>query len=153
MIQRIQSIYLALIVISCLVLFFIPIVQYSTVDLGILSINLYGGDIAVINTPSTIYLAVLNTIIMVFSAIIIFMYKNRKLQISLLMIDMLLALAFLAMLYWLVFAKIEAMEEVMKSPNYKVGAFLPLLNILLIIISSRKIRKDEAMVKSADRLR
>ncbi|MCF8297721.1 MAG: DUF4293 domain-containing protein [Saprospiraceae bacterium] len=153
MLQRAQSIYLALIVISCLVLFFIPIVQYNTMDLGLLTINLYGGDIAQINTPNTIYLAILNTIIMVFTAVIIFMFKNRKRQVSLLMIDMLLALGFLAMLYWLVFAKIEAMDEVMKSPNYKIGAFLPLLNILLIIISSRKIRKDEAMVKSADRLR
>ncbi len=153
MLQRVQSIYLALIVISCALLFFVPIAFFSTKELGILTINIFGGNIAEIKTPNTMYLAILNFVILTFTATIIFLYKNRKLQIQLLMINMLLALGFIAMLYSLVFSNIEAMDEIMGEINYKIGAFLPLLNIILIIITSRKVRKDEAMVKSADRLR
>jgi hypothetical protein len=40
-----------------------------------------------------------------------------------------------------------------QQPSYQFGIFLPVISLLLLVLASRAIRKDEALVKSADRLR
>ncbi len=152
MLQRIQSLYLLLLTVSCVVFYFIPIATYST-DFGILTFDIFGGDIAKIDIPNTIFLILINSLIAILTIAIIFLYKKRKLQIKLLMIDMLLALALVAVLYIIVSAKIENLPEILSETQYQIGAFLPLLNIIFIILTNRSIRKDEVLVRSADRLR
>jgi hypothetical protein len=39
------------------------------------------------------------------------------------------------------------------APSYQFGIFFPLVSLVCIIMASRAIRKDEALVKSSDRLR
>jgi hypothetical protein len=39
------------------------------------------------------------------------------------------------------------------NAQYTIGAFLPLASVILLFLSNRSIKKDEELVKSADRLR
>jgi hypothetical protein len=40
-----------------------------------------------------------------------------------------------------------------KEVSYKEGAYLPLIQIILVFLAQRSIKKDEELVRSADRLR
>ena len=44
-------------------------------------------------------------------------------------------------------------EQINIGPSYQFGIFLPIVSFVCLILASRAIRKDEALVKSADRLR
>lgn len=79
----------------------------------------------------------------------IFLYRNRVLQAKITVITGVLTLIIIAVMGIFIFI---AMSEQAK-PLFYLRSFIPLLNIILIILAYRSIRKDENLVKSLDRLR
>ena len=75
----------------------------------------------------------------------ILMYQKRSFQLLLVRLGMLSSLIVLALLI----KEISATEGA--SADY--GAVVPMLNIVLAFLASRGIQKDEAKIKSLDRLR
>ena len=56
--------------------------------------------------------------------------------------------------FWLVQTAKEVLGNItLRTENYGLGVILPSLAVLFIILALRGIRKDERMIKSADRLR
>lgn len=150
MLQRIQTLFLALIVILSALLFFVPFQRITTsdalhfVDLKVWTLN---GNI-----QPTIYLPFsLNVVIILLTVFTIFKYKNRPLQMNLCRVIAFFSGTLIACFFSLTYIQlIEAKDIVI---NYSYVAFLPGLNILLVYISKKFIKDDEELVKSADRIR
>jgi len=91
----------------------------------------------------------------VMSLVTIFLYKNRKLQITLSKLNLLL---YLGVIFVVFYTGDNALNHIRTlglegELSYKLGAVLPLISVILIFLASRAIKKDEDLVRSADRIR
>lgn len=139
MIQRIQSLFLALSSGSFLSLFGLPIFttetatgavyENMTMDLqdhmGLLICSILGGVISLIS---------------------IFLFKNRKMQLSLCYVAVLAG-------FGLMISAIYLHSMTGSLGAYGVGSIMPLLAVLFSFLAIRFIKKDDKLVKSMDRLR
>ncbi|MES2650276.1 MAG: DUF4293 domain-containing protein [Bacteroidota bacterium] len=153
MIQRIQSIWLFLATISISCLLFLPMVTSKNLigaEFYIIASGMYQkvGDIDKLVESST---ALLSSIIAVtiMSFATIFYYKKRKIQKRLIYVTIVLMIG---VSFWCsVYAK--KIPGGLENANYDAGMFLPPLAIAFCLLAIRGINRDEALLKSADRLR
>lgn len=161
MIQRPQTIFQALAAICGLFMFF------TAISLIIIGPNIYNFSIFGLHLISgkglahqpTYGLMVLNAAVSALSAFIIFQYKNRRIQIQLGRFNLLLWTAFAAA----VFLTHNSMKnlaitlpEASKADvhvGYQLGVLLPILGMIFQIVSIILTQRDEAIVRSADRIR
>ena len=85
----------------------------------------------------------------------IFLYKNRKLQITLCKLNLLF---YLCVIFTVFYSGENALNYIINlglegELNYKLGSILPIVSTILIFLGSRAIKKDEELVRSADRIR
>lgn len=103
---------------------------------------------------STVYLASLSLVSSLLALASIFMYKNRQRQLQIGLVNMGLVLINVLLL---VFKTIPDAIRVLgisdEKGNYGYGVFFILGAIVLNFIASKFIRKDDALVKSVDRIR
>ncbi len=156
MIQRVQTIYLAIVFILVAVMSFLPIVVFHTGDLFFyMSIFRFEGVDAIpfaSKLPNIWPLPVFAALLGVISLVSIFRYNNRKQQMFINMIALMFNFALLAGIF--LFAdKTASLPEVDNKIIYDVAAYFPVVTVLMLILANRNIRKDEKLVKSADRLR
>jgi hypothetical protein len=158
MLQRIQSLYLAIVAIACILLFFFPLADYYNELEGNYKLFIYGirsmdpdpkVAFGLYFTFPLIFMVVASFI---FSVSAIFLFKNRPLQGRLCAFNMLTNIVLIMVIFFFYATKIKTLTLI--EPEYNLaGMALPLVSILFLILASRAIRKDEALVKSADRLR
>ena len=157
MIQRKQTIYLFFAGLVTVVLLFIP---YGHLDIeGVkcfvykaFSVNTIDSNEVIV---STIGNALLLTATSLLSFITIFFYKNRKLQLKLISLNMLLILlAIFTILYIypnFVFPKNPNFYDATLRYDYTfLICFIPPVGLYL---AKRAVARDEALIRSADRLR
>lgn len=154
MIQRIQSIYLALIFVLYAVMFFLPLAEFSangkTYIISLLGVkDAMTGSIVM--ASSSIIAVAYTAMLAVDALIIIFLYKKRKNQIMLTRVTM---LGIVAQIVGLFFMTDHIVSGYTKNfPTYSFACVVPLLTLILIYLSFRAIKKDEELVRAADRLR
>ncbi|HZX63040.1 MAG TPA: DUF4293 domain-containing protein [Bacteroidales bacterium] len=156
MIQRIQSLYLFIVAIACTLLFFFPMIDYidpgkGTYKLFATGMKSYSDLPGLLFFWETLPLLVLVIASLVMALITIFLYKKRRNQFQLVNINVLLNVVLVALVF-LLYSRI--FENRLQIPsNYQFGMYIPLISLVFLVLASRSIRKDEAMVKSSDRLR
>ncbi|MGH0051841.1 MAG: DUF4293 domain-containing protein [Sphaerochaetaceae bacterium] len=153
MIQRIQSIYLFLAAIFMGGLF-LQSADLITIDTStptaLAEMEYYKDKILDIYDQNLLIAFAL--IVAIFAVISIFLFKKRKLQITLSRVAMLVVLLFLIMTIYVSYADLaNVMSSINVMPGY--GIFLPFLTIVVLILAVRNIKKDDKLVKSMDRLR
>jgi len=137
MIQRIQTLYLLLVaVLSGVSPFIFPLWQ-DELD-----------ENPVLFTQSTTYI-ILFGLSFTLSLFSIFEYKKRQNQFVLNRLNIVLNLILLGLF---VYRSLKLSGEEISSEK-GIGIFLPILVIVLLVLANRSIKKDEELVKSADRLR
>lgn len=142
MIQRIQTIYLFLIVIlSSALPFFLKLWNFSEK-------KVYAFDLLVDDAVLAKLVPLLLCVSALIALIAIFQFKKRKLQFVLGRIIILINLFLLGIL---IFLSLNIPGEA--SSEKGIGMFIPFFVILLSVISNKAIKKDEDLVKSVDRLR
>jgi hypothetical protein len=146
MIQRIQSLFLLIVILLSVFLFFVPIYALETPQVP--GNNGAGGLLFFYITSNVAYL-VLNAITGFLALIILFLFKNRYLQIRLCNLNMLFICIFIGTL--LLADHTRAATNVIV--HYDFGCYFPLLQLVFTFFAMRATRKDEALVRSADRLR
>lgn len=154
MIQRIQSIWFFLASATFLALFLFAYVHFS--EAGVAKALKVTGvyenrGTEVISTQDFLGLTIATVLIAALPFVAIFLFKNRKMQITLAYVSI---LAILGHFYWLfqtTKSVIGGLE--LKPENYGVGIFLPSITILFLIFAIKGIRKDEKLIKSTERLR
>ena len=93
----------------------------------------------------------------------IFLFKNRRLQMRLATLGFMTTLAYIFLLFfWAVdkYADVllshgltRFLSEAKPEVSWGVGAFIPMAALVFFFLAQRAIRKDEALVRAADRLR
>ncbi len=160
MIQRIQSLLLAGVVILLTVNLFVPIWTNSESGMKII-LNAFSitksapGLLSTAVPPASknvYYIVALIALCIGLTVYIIFQYKNRVLQLRLCNLLTLLTLTIIGS-YFMAIPAAKALMIAPSDGNYEVGYFLPILSSILILAARYYIRKDEELVKSVDRLR
>ncbi len=154
MIQRLQTVFLALAAIVTSLLFSRPM-SFATTDQVLPAGNVQHmlAD-GVYNTQDHIVLLMLAILGILVPLITIFLYRNRPLQMKLSRLS--IALAGLYIVLIIVFLQQNNQELAFESEitiEYGYGYIIPVLAILFLALAIRYIRKDERLVRSADRLR
>ena len=154
MIQRIQSIWLLLAALTLICLLFIPLITKSVNNTEYLlyidghhqSVKEADGTATAV-TP--IAAMIINGIAVLVCLICIFQFRNRAMQKRLIMINIVLII---------VTAILSALNASLfpggiSGSSIHFGSSLFVLAIIFCLLSIRGIRKDEQLLKSADRLR
>lgn len=158
MIQRIQSVYLALGAIALIVLFFFPLasflsdVAYTKFFITHLQVLTPGVEPAVSNTL-ILPLAVFNGIIAVVAFLSIFLFKRRLFQSRMVKLCILMSIILIALIFFVYSPLISRALSVEANYRESFGLYLVLIAIVMFVLANRGILKDEKLVRSADRLR
>lgn len=99
-------------------------------------------------------LAILCSLCIVLSGVAFAMFKRRQMQIKLAQLLLLVQVGFLVAIFFVVDGTVNSLE-VLKSPlvEYGIGAYLALIPLVFIFLAIKGIKKDEALVRAADRIR
>jgi len=157
MIQRKQTIYLFFAGLLPLVLLFTSLgdLTMETAYYKYTAFSVYEASKAQTFILSTVGNAVLLIATSLLSFITIFLYKNRKAQIKLISLNMLIILlAIIAITYIypnLIFLKHPSLAETKIEYNVAISACF--VSAIGLFLSKKAVMKDEALVRSANRLR
>lgn len=149
MIQRIQSLWLLLAAVAG-----VAVARFDLWKATYTKGAAAGTDI--FNATSNYMVFILLIIGILLSAGCIFLYKNRKLQFRLTVVNLLLSVGILALIYLKIgesAQKLAADGAVSIRGSYLIPAFLPVVMIVCLFLAARGIYKDEKLIKSLDRLR
>mgnify|MGYP002411252624 CR=1 FL=1 len=156
MIQRIQTVYLALASIALIVLYFFPLasylseLSYSKLYLTHLA-SLTPGVEPVVKNSVVLPLAIFNGMIALIGSV--FVYKKRPLQSKIVKLCILMTIIMIVLVFFVyapLISRLTATEAVF-TDGY--GLYLILLAIVMFVLANRAIIKDEKLVRAADRLR
>lgn len=136
MIQRIQTVYLALaFIVSGILSLVFPLWKDAT-----------GADFHVGQNTAYVLLFGLTAALCIIS---IFSYKKRQTQFVYNRVNIILNFILLGLF---VYQSLNLSGETNVSEK-GIGMFLPLVSIFLLVFANKAIKKDEDLVKSADRIR
>ena len=150
MIQRIQTLYLLLVVVLGTLLCVFSPVQFLLPD-ATEYVSLHAMD----KWP----MAVMTLAIPVLALVTIFLFKHRLVQARLNIMNVVLCLGYYALLALYIAYVVKGYEMIgdasMAGADWylNVWAGIPLVNVVLLMMAIRRILKDEALVRAADRLR
>ena len=150
MIQRIQTLYLLLVVVLGTLLCLFSPIQFLLPE---------GTDYVSLLVLDKWPMAVMTIASPLLALVTIFLFKRRLLQARLNVVNVILCLGFYALLALYTAYIIKGYETLgemtMVGADWylSVWAAIPLVNIVLLMMATRRILKDEALVRAADRLR
>jgi hypothetical protein len=180
MIQRIQSIWLLLAIVCMALCFVFPTATYRLNDPTLSQTTTAQLDLLAKSNPEMLNeiaslepevtfsqkdsgfktwpLILLAGLTIAFAAFSIFLFKRRMVQVKIVMVAFMINLAYaFVVFFWAVDKYADTVKNYMHindmSVTWNTGAFLPLASLLFIFLAQRAIRKDEAKVRAADRLR
>ena len=153
MIQRIQSLYLLVVFILISLTSFMPLALlvgangkvFPFFSRGILG-HEPGAEMIYNSWP----LAVLLVLIALIALVSLFLYKKRILQIRFTVINILLMIGSLGLIYYNVNSQVEALNA---TVQYQIADIFPVIGAILSYLAIRSIGKDEALIRSIDRIR
>lgn len=156
MIQRIQSLYLFLAFVAVMIMFFFPVASFYS-DFYTLRLYIYEiQDLTPDNEPlfSQFFILPLSILVILIGLLAVYtvmLFKNRLKQIRITKINIFLN-ALLIVGIFVIYPELIN-RQINADPEYKTGAYFPLVSMIFLILALRGIIKDERLVRSADRLR
>ncbi len=159
MIQRIQTLFLLLVVAANVLIFFFPIATFENENLFYVYhmhiyklSNMMPGSENLFSASLMFPLAAGVIVIGLLALITIFLYKKRLMQMRIIKIDIFLNILLVVVFFFFFVNTIETQLETTADYNFLAVAF-PLISLLFLVLSYRSILRDEKLVRSADRLR
>ncbi len=153
--QRIQTVYLVLVAVLSATLLFFPVAGLHHGDEGsVFELNVKGISLVTSQGPELLngawVLTAITVLIPLLSVVTILLFKKRILQIRLVIFTLVL----LAGYYGLLFIYLWQYGKVLEASMYlEIIASFPLICIVLDVLALRAIGRDEALVKSLNRIR
>ncbi len=155
MLQRIQSVYLFLVFVFTLVFAILPLAQF-TIEASHIPFKLSNYQSFFSETPlSANWMSILLIVVwfaaLLLTAFMTFQYKNRMFQVRLGKLNILLHVLLVMTAFFFIDnlrGQIEGMEF-----NYGAGVLFPVISLIFILMAIKGIKKDEALIRSADRIR
>ena len=156
MLQRIQTLYLLIVVVAMSLTLFLPSmraispegIDYALSTLrGFYPVEQGGFHLSGV----TMWLTITNIVILLIALFTIFMYKWRIIQIRFSIFNMVLLIGYYAIFFFT--RNVILQQNTMDSTTFSWPIILPLISAILTYLALRAIGKDEALVRSLDRLR
>ena len=152
MIQRIQSIYLLVVTILLGSIFIYPFAELLSSD-GQLFIFKFSG--LTIENEDGLYLITIPRIILLVITVLIsfvsvFLFKKRIIQMRLNSFNIILMIGYLGLNYYYIQNFSNQLDGVV---SYEITAIFPFVAAVLTYLAIRAIGKDEALIRSMDRIR
>lgn len=151
MLQRIQTLYLLIAAVLMAVVTFTGNVVFATSNtVFTLTFNgvLKGTDQTMVYT--TWPLVALSLFTAVLAVVGVVLYKKRMLQIRISIFNLILMVGYIPMLIYYI---IDINKELGTTSSYKIPVVFPVISAILTFLAIRAIGKDEALVRSLDRIR
>lgn len=152
MLQRIQTVYLLLVVILMAALTFFPLAVFQSGD------TLFKLDIFQLTNLSqssetypTWWMFILTEIIDIIAVVALFNYKKRILQIRLCIFNAIMLVCYYALFGFTVYMVKQAIPDATLSVKFALS--FPLICLILDYLAIRNIGADEVLIRSLDRLR
>ncbi len=162
MIQRIQTIFLFLVAVLGIVIFLFPIATFysdaSFFKFFLCSVRDFAPDpfneMSVTSVQANwlypLTLSILQLIVVLIALITIFKFKKRTLQIRLNYLNIFLTVLLVGGIFYFSTTLEESFNT---QAQYGPGGIFPLISIILLFLANHYIKKDEKLIRSADRLR
>jgi len=154
MIQRIQTVYLLLATLLTGSLFFTTMADMATMEefyqltwQGIFKVGADAKDLVV----SSLALSILTVAVTTLSFVTIFLFKKRIIQIRLCGLNLGFLPGLSGMIYYM--GKTGAQNLNAADLSFNWPLVFPLIAMVLVFLALRAIGKDEALVRSMDRIR
>lgn len=154
MIQRIQTFFLAVSFLLISIMFTMPLIEFVTEsgDLyqftykGLFKLNTEGIELIQNNWAITGILG----LIVLMHAVIIASFKNRVRQMRLTTFTIILMVGFFAIGFYTA----SSYSEIVKGNySFAIASVFPVVAIILDVLAIRAIGRDEALIRSVDRIR
>lgn len=154
MIQRIQTLYLIVVLILLSFIIFFPFADIIRISDEVhFSLGLRGlfSDQDILTERFPVYpLVILFSLCIAITVFTIFMFKKRMIQIRLSVLNIILILGLQGIMYYYVRFAQTILDG---SVSYNLFFIFPLVCSILVFLALRAIARDEALVRSLDRLR
>ncbi len=147
MIQRIQSVYLLVSAILIGLLFVLPFAEIAK-DGAIYLFNYKGITLDGTLTENGTAISLLIGIILTLHGFAILGYKNRIRQIRIIVFTILIMFGLFGMFFFFIYNSFSDADI-----NFKISMVFPLVAIIFDYLAIRGIGKDEALIRSLDRIR
>lgn len=153
MIQRIQTIYLLASLGLIVLLFFFPVAEFFPENSQQVTFNVTGfydqgsGELILPVIPVIIMISV----ILCVYVLCIFLFKRRMVQMRLCIVNIILLVGLTGLFSYFFLFYVKTIRGV----DFRIGIsfLLPVIAIILTYLAFRGIRKDEYLVRLADRIR
>ena len=162
MIQRIQTLYLVVVLALSVASFCFPLAVFETDKYDASEYNLIPEAVSAETTSlpqgsiawNAIFFPIASGIL---ALVAIFLYKNRPLQMKITAFGFLLSTIYVGLLLlWIISAQETALAQQsiqVTKTIYGVSTYLPMVQVLFFILAQRAIKKDEKMVRDSERIR
>jgi hypothetical protein len=155
MLQRIQTLYLLIVLVLSSITVFSPVAELIAKDTATLYEISWKGICFIekgkeISVSSVWALTAISAMVPIVTLITIFLYKKRILQIRLSIFNIVILAGYYILLFIYL---LPAAKTLHAEWSLKIFSAFPLINIILVILALRAIAKDEALIKSLNRLR
>jgi hypothetical protein len=147
MIQRVQTLYLLISAILVAFLFALPFAEIVK-DGSIYLFNFKGILLDGTLKENGMAISVLIGIILALHGFAILSYKNRIRQIRVIVFSILIMLGLFGMFFFFTYYTFSGAQI-----SFKISMVFPLVSIILDYLAIRSIGKDEALIRSIDRIR
>src|SRR5665648_46828 len=147
MIQRIQSLYLFVSAILVCFLFILPFAEIAQ-NGAVYLFNFKGIFLDGTLKENGMAISVLISIILALHGFAILSFKNRIRQIRVIVFSILLLIGLFGMFFFFTYYSFSGAQI-----NFKISMVFPLVAIILDYLAIRAIGKDEALIRSIDRIR
>jgi hypothetical protein len=142
MIQRLQSVWLLLAAAAAFCS-----LQFSFYSGNLIATPNQAKTFAALNAQSNLLLLILSAGVGIASLISIFLYKNRKIQLRIVLVALLVSILNLVLFFT------QTKKFVPNEGSYNLTAIFAIMVPVFLFFAIRGIRRDEKLVKSLDRLR
>ena len=156
MIQRIQTLYLLIVVIAMSLTLFLPsmkTISPEEIDYALSTLRgLYPIEEGGFHLNGvTMWLTITNVVILLIAFFTIITYKWRVIQMRFSSFNMVLLIGYYAIFFFTRYVILQ--QKPMTSTTFSWPIILPFISAILTYLALRAIAKDEALVRSLDRLR
>jgi hypothetical protein len=143
-------------VIASMLLFFFPVAKYVSDVRGTYFLFIWGmkymGEVQIVtNFWISFPMLFIISLSIIMISVSIFFYKKRGLQLWLVNISFLLNIILISLIFFYYTGHFSTQTNA--TPSYQFWILMPIVSFICLVMASRAIRKDEALVRSSDRLR
>lgn len=156
MIQRIQTLYLFIASLVLALMFLFPVAGYygemhtfMFYVQGVKNMVPDAGEIFHSYFTLPILFFMVSIIIIAFTSI--FLFKNRIKQLRLIKLNIFLNIILIIGIFIIYSRMIQSAIKV--TEVFKTSAFFPVISLIFFVLAYRAVKRDEKLVRSADRLR